>query len=407
MSSSDDDPTPLLPNLPNDRPITDEDVPPRTTSTPDNSNPSDASDTIPSQTPEESNWTCPLPIELLGLVLEFLVQDEALGTLARAQSTSRAMYSLTTPHLYRNIIIHQHQAFALFGLLDTYPREDNGLFIGPLPSQHPIDLHLNHRLRYLFSHTQTLVFRVEDRPEFNSPTHVIEPLNRFKEVVDSLWGLNQPTLWPAMRRCQVDLNALSNNPIDLSPPGSGTYCFRDLPTLAEPVFAHIHASHFTVLLPNPYADEEDTYSEAWVGCFDTVRADHVELVNYDPEDSICGPRAKSVTVYFRDLPLGDDGQPISAPVDMKYFLNHGVALRDLAQLTLVGIPRLGDVTNAGAPKSVNDVYEDIGHSLRWVMEARLEHGNQEDLKITVQPDTSSNGVASAISRIYKQSDYEK
>jgi len=172
MSSSDHDPTPPLSNTPSDRSTTDEDdedVVSETTDTPECKNmavQTSSSDIIPHSGSKQSTWTCRLPSELMGLVLECLVEDEALGTLAQAQSTSRAMYSLTTPYLYRDIIVHQHQAFALFGLFDTYPREDNTMFIGPIPNHHPIDLHLTHRLRYLFSHTQTLVFRAEYRPDF-------------------------------------------------------------------------------------------------------------------------------------------------------------------------------------------------------------------------------------------------
>jgi len=161
-----------------------------------------------------------------------------------------------------------------------------------------------------------------------------------------------------------------------------------------------------VLLPNPPWNQ-DLHSQAWSECFDTARADHVELVNHDPEDRICGPRTKSMTVHFRDLPLEDDGQPFNFSIDMGRFLTNHVALLDLAQLTLIGVPRLADMTDAGTPKSASDIFAEVANSMRWRMKDRRDDGNLEDLKITNQPDTSSNGVASAISRIYKQSDYEE
>jgi hypothetical protein len=50
-----------------------------------------------------SEWTCPIPKEVMSIVLEMLVDDKALATLATLQSTSSTMYTFTTPYLYREL----------------------------------------------------------------------------------------------------------------------------------------------------------------------------------------------------------------------------------------------------------------------------------------------------------------
>ena len=78
----------------------------------------------PSPPKPPTTWTCRSPVELISIILEYLVEDKALGTLARVQSTSRALYSKTTPLLYRHITINQFQAAMLFSLLFSTLRPD-------------------------------------------------------------------------------------------------------------------------------------------------------------------------------------------------------------------------------------------------------------------------------------------
>ena len=412
MSSLDHDPTPPLSHSPNEIRITDEDVISISTDTPEYKNmavQTDSRDIIPPPESEQSTWNCRLPSELMSLVLDCLVEDEALGTLANVQQTSRAMYSLTTPNLYRNIIVHQYQALKLFGLFDTFPQKDNSLFVGPVPDIHPLDLPVPQRLRYFFSHTQTLVFRLAYFPDFDydAVQYSLDPLDRYKKVIESLWYLDQPTLWPAIRRCSLDLKARSHHRIGLYQ--APKYSRRDLEGLATAVFTRIHATYLTIILPtsapDPVAYEDATY---WGDCFETLQADHVELVDHLPDDNLHCPRAKSsLTVYFKKSLLGDDGEPFKTRSNMGYLLNHCDSFIDVPHIRLVGLPRPGDVTDAGLAKSAEDFHDEIAMCWRGMMETRKDNGNLEDFKITIQPDTTSEGVESAISRIYKQPEDEE
>lgn len=105
----------------------------------------------------QNSWTYRLPVDLLSIVLEYLTEDKALGTLAALQSTFRATYSIVTPYLYRQIAIDQTQAFDLFGQFEEFPRCENRLICQPIPlGTHTLDLHLGQRLRACVSNTQTL-----------------------------------------------------------------------------------------------------------------------------------------------------------------------------------------------------------------------------------------------------------
>jgi hypothetical protein len=409
MTSSEYDPTSPLLYLPNDIATTDEDVVSVTTDTPEYKNmavQTDPSDITPPPDSKESTWTCRLPSELMGLVLDCLVEDEALGTLGDVQQTSRAMYSLTTPYLYRNIIVHQYQALNLFGLFHTFPRGDNRLFLCSVPAIHPLDLHLPHRLRVFFSHTQKLEFHLENLVAVESFAYPYDsdPLDRFKEVVNSLSGLCLPTLWPAIKRCTLDLKVVSYSHIRLY--NGSQSSSDDLPNLAKAVFTDIHPRYFTINFPGHGKKDDEPMRECeyqWEECFETLRTDHAEITNLTPGYTVCGPHATfSMYVLFKKPSLGDDGEIIETRVDKDETLYESHVFTNLNHLYLVGIPRPGDMTNAGNPRSVNDVYDDIASCEQKFMRARLNDGNQQDLKIIIQPDISSNDLATATSWIYKQ-----
>jgi hypothetical protein len=321
------------------------------------------------------------------------------------------MYSLTTPYLYRNIIIHQHQALALFGLFDTYSRQENSLFVRPIPTIHPLDLPLPQRLRLFFSHTQTLIFRLAYIPDLDlkAVPQNWDHLSRYRDVVESLWCLDQPTLWPAIRRCELDLKALSNNYIELYQDYNTS---RVVPNLVSAVFTCLHPDLLTILSPTPFRDNA-SYDSAryWSDCLTTLQADHVQLVDRLPDIYLASPRATySMTVYYKDSLLGDDGKstkPLINTECMQHFCDSHSSFIDLQHLTLIGLPRLGDVTDAGTPESVTDIHDNLAKSVSWVMVLRRRYGNSEDLKITVQPDSSSEGVASAISRTYTPPDVDE
>ena len=81
-----------------------------------------SSEQDPEHKKRESSWTCRLPVELLSIVLEYLTEDKALGSLAAVQSTSRATYTIATPYLYRNMVMNLYQAFDLLSQFDEFPR---------------------------------------------------------------------------------------------------------------------------------------------------------------------------------------------------------------------------------------------------------------------------------------------
>lgn len=112
----------------------------------------------------QSEWTCSVPSEILSMILELLVKDEALRTIANVQSTSSAMYTLATPYLYREINLTLRSAVYLFGQFAGIPRVDNRLFRDIVPADtHLLDLHVCHRLRAFFAHTQMIFFPIARR----------------------------------------------------------------------------------------------------------------------------------------------------------------------------------------------------------------------------------------------------
>ena len=226
---------------------------------------------------EMSSWTCRLPSELMSLVLEHLTENRALGTLANVQSTSRAMYTLSTPYLYRHIIINENQALKLFGLFNTFPRVDNRIFVDPVPTdKHLLDLQLPHRLRSFFSHTNTLLFRLA---YFSSIDDGDEDCNlqRYVEVVNALSTLGLPKLWPAIRRCDLDMDAMSSP--EITSYSDSEYQIYDGSSLAIAIFTNMHPSRFSIVLPTPLPSElVYTDHDCWHDIFSTLEADHVEVV---------------------------------------------------------------------------------------------------------------------------------
>jgi hypothetical protein len=354
--------------------------------------------------PEEmSSWNCRLPSKLMSLVLEQLTEDQALGTLAEVQSTSRAVYTLATPYLYRHIIINQQQALKLFGLFDTFPRDDNSVFLEAVPTdQHSIDTQLPHRLRSFFSYTTTLLFRLAYCPVSNNDEDEDYNLDRYAEVVKALATLNQPPLWPVIRQCDLDMDAMSYHDITLH--STPRFHSSDVPSLVEALFTNMHPNRLSIVLPTPprgefwYSDHD-----LWEEMFCRLKADHVEIVNLSGWSADEVPRGgSSLTLKFMKPRPKIDDQLTTLETCYSLFNGYRPHLR-LEHLKLIGMPSSRDGAFLDLAEIVAHVFSTIRPYMLRVMQIRQEDGNMDDLKVTIQPDSSPEGVLAAVSRIYKQS----
>jgi hypothetical protein len=75
----------------------------------------------------------------------------------------------------------------------------------------------------------------------------------------------------------------------------------------------------------------------------------------------------------------------------------------LEHLKLIGMPSSRDGAFLDLAEIVAHVFSTIRPYMLRVMQIRQEDGNMDDLKVTIQPDSSPEGVLAAVSRIYKQS----
>jgi hypothetical protein len=351
---------------------------------------------------EMSSWTCRLPFELMSLVLEHLTENQALGTLASVQSTSRAMYTLATPYLYRHIIINEKQALKLFRLFNIFPRNDNRIFLDPVPTnKHLLDLQLPHRLRSFFSHTTALLFRLAYFPSIADSDDEDYDLDRYVEVVQALSALGQPRLWPAIQRCDLDMDANSSSDIYMY--RNSAYHAYDAPSLANAIFTDMHPSHLSIVLPTPLSSEIVYINHhCWEDIFSTLEADNVEMVNLSGWTAGKVPcSTSSLVLNFRETrPEHDENLDIDCTCHVLF--NGCAPLLGIEYLKLVGMPDPRDGTALDLDDTVARSYLIMEPYMRRCMQIRQEDGNMDDLKVTIQPDSSPEGVLAAVSRIYKQ-----
>jgi len=284
-----------------------------------------------------SSWTCRLPSELMSLVLENLTEDRALGTLANVQSASRAMYALATPYLYRHIMINEKQALKLFCLFNVFPRIDNIIFLHPVPTgKHLLDLQLPHRLRSFLSHTTTLLFRLACFPSVDDGDGDCT-LDRYVELVKTRSALDQPKLWPAIRRCDLDMTAMSLS--DSTSYGNRRHRVYSAPSLVKAVFTDMHPSHLSIVLPTPLSSE-DVYTghHYWREIIPTLEADHVEVVNlsgWTPREVPSG--SSSLVLNFIEIRPEHD-EHLDTDSTCFCLFNGCAPLLGLESLKLVGLP---------------------------------------------------------------------
>lgn len=352
--------------------------------------------------PVSSAWTCILPPELMGFVLEYLVDDGALGTLASLQSTSRAIYTIATPVLYRHLVLDQRQLINLFGLFETFPRSENRLFCQPTPSQdiHLLDLHICHRLRSFFSHTQTL--SLEFRPILSLDSFDRSRTTRYRELVNGLKAFEELTLWPLLERCSFAMEQIPSRTRPPDPTTANLEATEQAPLLDD-VMACLRPKHLRIIFPDPPAPRMDHYaSSPWASYHQKLRADHVELRNFSRGHGI--PLAStSLSIHF-----GESNWANSIYETTRLETSLGSLLHDIdsfskiQDLKLVGLYGPSDVNDLGRPINSVETLDYAAAELEDLMELRRYAENMEDLRITIQLDTTPEGEAGADSRVFAQ-----
>lgn len=356
----------------------------------------------------KSTWTCRLPPELLSLVCEVLTRDHAQATLTNLQSTSSALYTATTPFIYRHIQINQHQAIKLFGLFTTFPSIENRRFFEPVPPEtHLVDLHIAHRLRSFFANTQSLSLFLEGEANLDPETR--KHLDRYEDLMVGLSAFDGPNLWPLLDRCQLDMRPWPDNAYD--------YDIEPLPpvdytSLIGAVFARQCPRYLSIVPPNPESlDADGDIPVTWAGCTAQLKADNIELIGYFPEDQFFAiPQATStLTVCYNlrevDGIMAPDSYDLVGrlrPIILDY-----AGLVQIYRLKLVGSLHRHDHSDPDDPSlhrnyTDTEAFNEISRLVSDLMEHRLLHGNRTDLKIAIVPDTSLESEDAAAWRTYKQ-----
>jgi hypothetical protein len=350
---------------------------------------------VPKQNPEpkkrQSSWTCRLPVELLSIILKYLTEDKALGTLAAVQSTSRTTYAFATPYLYRNIIIDTNQALYLFSQFDEFPRSENRIICQPIPPDtHLLDLHLCQRLRACFSSTHAVSLELTHGSRLDWFDR--SRLNRYKELVKGLLALEELSLWPSLERCDLNMqNRTNRRGIELD--AAETIPFVDA------VFACMHPKQFSVTYFTRSDFRDKSYVNSWTPCIQRLKADEFELFGMMLGDGL--PFASlSTTIHFSRWAHGGHPKYVESDLAGNFdaLERDSQALNEINHLKLVGL--------AGP---LNHNVSDNAHDMTEAMDSVLDRLNdiagwripQKDLKVTIQSDTSLEGEAGAVSRIIK------
>jgi len=375
----------------------------------------DSKDTMSGRTKptcRESPYQCRLPPELITKVLDYLTHDQSLGTLAKLQSTSSAIYTLVTPYLYRHIIVNQVQLITLFRLFETFPRSDNKRFLEevvPLKT-HLLDLHIVYRLRKFFSYTRELsiVFLLDQNLEAEMNQIVLNCLDRYKEIAIGLSAFSGPSLWPRLLRCNIDMPPY---PMDIDAWQSHNEVCDHLIRLVryekivEAVPANIHPKHLYITLPDKPSYTGDYDMEiSWEPWFRRLHADNIELV-VERREYECIPHATS-TFTLRFHPWTDHTSRDNR-VRITQLLRDNISLDDVDEVKIIGIlPPIEEqypakVTSVAAALDEQEIY------IARIMSRRLTKGNSRDFKIAIMADSTTEGQAAAVWRTYNQPKVEQ
>ena len=351
-------------------------------------------------TSRESPYQCRIPPELITKVLDYLTHDQSLGTLAKLQSTSSAIYTLVNPYLYRHIIVNQVQALTLFDLFRGFPRDDNRLFLetNVPPNTHLLDLHIVYRLRSFFSHTRELSIMIHANEELDREfkEECQERLERYKEIVIGLSAFSGPTLWPTLQQCTIDLDPSPGRAQVTKHEGFGLYPDEYAP-LFEAVPANLHPSKMVVTLPSALVTEGyEGHHLYWTRCLNDLKAEHTELYVVQDEFRIIPRSTTTFSIRFRPWENYWDG----VETRLNAFLwRHHRRFRDVHTLKIIGIlPKSGH--HEGLTEA--QVFKLMKPDVKLWMENRLAHGNSDPVRIAILADPSPEGEAAAIWRTHKQ-----
>ena len=361
-----------------------------------------------STTPRQPSDDPILPAELMSMVIKELTDDHSLGTLAKLQSTSRAMYNMVTPSLYQHIIIDQRQAVHLFRLFEAYPRSDNAWFLHPTPpdpSIHLINVHIAQRLRFFFSNTQTLSLKTTRRSDSLDYGDTEERLARYNDLQTGLITFNGPTLWPKLEKCEWFLR-----PWPIQEDYNTELDSGEDEVLIESIFARLHPNQLVIQIPEFLKPYKRLYYDL-SSCAKHLRADHIHFFDYVIGTRGPTPRASySLTVHFRDCRAeelvgrdeDENGLHAISEESLVAFFDPPEPFIDIRELKLIGVPSTLACPLIENPSTHDELLQDLAYYLvDDIMDVRLKHRNFNDLKITIQSDSSPEGEATAVSRIFK------
>jgi len=219
-----------------------------------------------------STWKCRLPVEIMALVLEFLVaKQDSLGTIGAIQQTSSALYTVTTPYLYRHVQLDQPCAVRLFGLFNTFPQSDNLRFFHSVPKIHLMDMHVADRLRTFLSYTTALTLQFWEEPFVASPGWQ-EGLKRCHDLVVGLSAFGAPTLWPLLERCDINMGEPSDHP---APWNTRLMEPEEYEPFFNAIFAKLHPRDLSIRFPDLDGFDREEHPETWETCQKTLSADNI------------------------------------------------------------------------------------------------------------------------------------
>jgi hypothetical protein len=173
---------------------------------------------------------------------------------------------MVTPNIYDDLYLEPHQAYSLFGLFNTFSDKERRYFFQPISTiVHIMNAHICQRLRYFLSNNRALSLKLGDEDIDDSEN--AQFTERDTDIVTELSVLGQPSLWPLLKRCDLDLSVWqrSCNPFGTS-------------QLIDAAFHGLHPEHLTIRLHRSM----DGYwipGHPWSRCFASLHAEHIEIID--------------------------------------------------------------------------------------------------------------------------------
>jgi hypothetical protein len=371
-------------------------------------------------TPErESNWTFPLPEELMAKICDILSQEQALGTLAILQSVSSCSYTLATPFLYRRIVFDTRQALLFFDLFNDVIRRDRPEYLEfkwVNSKAHLLDQKLAVRLRSYMSYTRSLTLITRENVRLHYPTDRHRLLG-FVELQHA-----KTPLWPVLQQCHLNLTdwPFHSHMAKNRPLSAKEVVYSEMSPLLDILFHKLHPQKMSIIIPSRLSVSIDVNPHAsgvtwWWGSIAWLHANHIELSGLRLSGDLHRfPRAaKSLTIRFDRPPHpmpGFEHIPVSRwrdRIENRAFdiLCHSVRfpLYPIDSLRLIGLIK---------PDEYYQEYEGDHDAESWamsrvpdvmavLMEERLEAGNKKDFRLTIMPDTGPQREAEAVWHTFK------